>query len=256
MQLRMLGELRRVDGGMAGVRHVVHLVKAVGEEVVLVAETLLEDAEELGAELALGNLVQVPQGPQGAPAQKHGAEDVRLAPVNDLAELVPVVDVLKRHVLHGGAGHNEAVIELVAEGVESVVELNQVVGAHVGGLVAGDAHEVAAHLQRRLGDEAQNLGLGLHLGGHEVQDGHAQRADLLGLGDLLLQGKDALLVQDLLGGKSVGNVDGHGAGYLSGAASEANGAAPPPDAPVGPPPASSYSLPSIASRPGVLSDRE
>lgn len=237
MQLRMLGELGGVDGGMAGVRHVVHLVKAVGEEVVLIAETLLEDAEELGAELALGNLVQVPQGPQGAPAQKHGAEDVRLAPVNDLAELVPVVDVLKRHVLHGGAGHNEAVIELVAEGVESVVELNQVVGAHVGGLVAGDAHEVAAHLQRGLGDEAQDLGLGLHLLGHEVQDGDAQRADLLGLGDLLLQGKDALLVQNLLGGESVGDVDGHGAGYLSGAAGEANGTTPPPDAPVGPPPA-------------------
>ena len=181
---------------------------------------------------------------------------MRLAPVNDLAELVPVVDVLKRHVLHGGAGHNEAVIELVAEGVESVVELNQVVGAHVGGLVAGDAHEVAAHLQRRLGDEAQNLGLSLHLGGHEVQDGHAQRADLLGLGDLLLQGKDALLVQDLLGGKSVGDVDGHGARYLSGAPGAADGTAQSSDAPVGPPPASSYSLLSIASRPGVLPDRE
>lgn len=162
---------------------------------------------------------------------------MRLAPVHDLAELVPVVDVLKRHVLHGGAGHNEAVIELAAEGVESVVELNQVVGAHVGGLVAGDAHEVAAHLQRGLGDEAQDLGLGLHLGGHEVQDGHAKRADLLGLGDLLLQGKDALLVQDLLGGESVGDVDGHGARYLSGALGAADETAWPPDAPVGPPPA-------------------
>jgi len=150
VQLGVLGQLGGVDGGMAGVRHVVHLVKAVGEEVVLVAELLLEDSKELGTQRALGNPVQVPQGAERAPAQVHGGEDVRLAPVHDLAELVPVVHVLKGHVLHGGAGDDEAVVILVLEGLEGVVELHQVVGRDVRGLVAGDAHEVAAHLQRGL----------------------------------------------------------------------------------------------------------
>ena len=43
----MLGEGVGIDGGMAAVRHVVHLVKAVGEEAVLIAEPLREDAKEL-----------------------------------------------------------------------------------------------------------------------------------------------------------------------------------------------------------------
>ena len=132
-----------------------------------------------------------------------------LAPVHDLAELVPVVNVLVLQVLHGRAGDDEAVVVLVAEGVERVVELDEVVLGDVGGLVGGDAHEVAAHLQRGLGDEAQDLGLGLDLGGHEVEDRHAQGTNLLVAGHLLLKGEDALLLEDGLGGQAVGDVDGH-----------------------------------------------
>ena len=185
---------------MARVRHVVHLVEAVGEEVVLVAEPLREDAEELARQVLLGDAIEVVEASERAPAQVHRREDVLLGPVDDLAELLPVVHVLKGHLLHGRTGDDEAVIVLVAEAVEGVVELHQMVLRDVRGRVGRDAHEVAAHLQRRLGDEAQELRLGLDLGGHEVEDDDPKRADLLGGSDLLLEGEDSLGVQDPLGG--------------------------------------------------------
>ena len=185
---------------MARVRHVVHLVEAVGEEVVLVAEPLRKDAEELGRQVLLGDTIEVVEACERAPAQVHSREDVLLGPFDDLAELLPVVHVLEGHLLHGRPGDDEAVVVLVAEAVEGVVELHQVVLRDVRGRVGRDAHEVAAHLQRRLGDEAQELRLGLDLGGHEVEDDDPKRADLLGGSDLLLEGEDSLGVQDPLGG--------------------------------------------------------
>ena len=148
LQLRVLSEGRSVDGGVAGVRHVVHLVEAVGQEVVLVAETLLEHAEKLGSEHFLWDAVEVVETGERAPAQIHRREHVRLRPVDDPAELVPVVDVLELHLLDRRAGDDEAVVVVVLERVEGVVELDQVVGAHVRRLMAAHAHEVAAHLQR------------------------------------------------------------------------------------------------------------
>jgi hypothetical protein len=134
---------------------------------------------------------------------------VLLRPVDDPAELVPVVNVLEVHLLHRRTRDDKTVVVLVGKRVKRVVELHEVVLRDVRGLMRGDAHEVAAHLQRRLGDEAQNLGLGLDLGGHEVENCHPQRADLLALCDLFFESEDALLVQDLLGGQAVWDVDGH-----------------------------------------------
>ena len=209
LQLRVLSKGRGVDGGVTGVRHEVHLVEAVGQEVVLVAESLLEHTKKLGAEHLFWDAVEVVEARKRAPAQIHRREHVRLRPVDDSAELVPVVDVLELHLLDRRAGDDEAVVVVVLERVEGVVELDQVVSAHVRRLMAAHAHEVAAHLQRRLRDQAQDLRLGLDLCGHEVQDDHAQRADLLVVRDFFLERKDALLVQGFLGGQAVGNVNGH-----------------------------------------------
>ena len=132
-----------------------------------------------------------------------------LGPVDDLAQLVPVVDLLERHLLDRRAGDDQAVVVVVPEVLERVVELDQVILGDVLRLVGRDAHEVDVHLQRRLGDQAQDLGLGLDLLGHEVEDRHAQGADVLLARGLLVQREDGLLVQRCLGGKAVGNVDGH-----------------------------------------------
>ena len=40
------------------------------------------------------------------------------------------------------------------------------------------------HLQRRVGQQAQQLGLGLFLGGHDIEDRDAKRTDILFLSPL------------------------------------------------------------------------
>ena len=201
-------DLLLVWRGVTAVRHVVHLVKAVREEVVLIAQTLGKHAKELGAQQALVDAMQVIQAGKGAPAQKHRGQHVLLRPVHDLAQLVPVVDLLERHLLHGRTRDDEAIVVVVLEVIERVVELHEVIGG-MGGLVGRDAHEVDAHLDGRLRDEAQDLRLCLDLGGHEVEQRHMKRTNLLLASHVLLEGKDALLLEDALGGQTVGDVDGH-----------------------------------------------
>ncbi len=46
------------------------------------------------------------------------------------------------------------------------------------------------HLQRGVAEQAQQLGLGGDLGGHQVEDGDAQRADILVAGALLAHDED------------------------------------------------------------------
>ena len=58
-----------------------------------------------------------------------------LRPVDDPAELVPVVDVLEVHLLHRSARDDEAVVVLVTERIKCVVELHEVVLRDVRGLV-------------------------------------------------------------------------------------------------------------------------
>ena len=131
-----------------------------------------------------------------------------LGPVHDAAELVPIVDALERHLLDGGARDDEAVIVVGLEVVERVVELHEVV-RRVRGLVARDAHEVDAHLDGRLRNEAEDLRLRFDLRGHQVEQSDAQRTDLLLASHVLLEGEDALLLEDALGGQAVWDVDGH-----------------------------------------------
>ena len=150
VQFRVLGKLRRLNCGVARVRHPMHLIKAVREKVILVAQALHEHAKELGGQLSLGNVVQVIEACEGSPAQIHGGEDVFLRPVDDLAELIPVVYLLEGQLFYGRTRDDHAVVVFALEAVEGVVELNKVVLGYVGGLMGRDAHEVAIYLQGRL----------------------------------------------------------------------------------------------------------
>ena len=59
-----------------------------------------------------------------------------------------------------------------------------------GGFQKGDLH-----LQRAVGQQPGQLGLGDDLGGHQVQNQDAQRADVLALGTLAVHDKDVFMAQ-------------------------------------------------------------
>ena len=138
---------------------------------------------------------------------------MRPGPVQDRLELVPIVHLLERQMLHRRAGDHESVVVVVAERVKRLVELDQMVGADVGGLVRGGLHEVDLHLQRGLGDQAEQLGLRLDLLGHEVEDHQLERADTLTFRLGLLQREDAFRIEYGSGRQAAGDLDRHGSHY-------------------------------------------
>ena len=145
-----------------------------------------------------------------APTNVQRRVHVRGGPIHDLAELGPVVDLLERHLFHRRARDDQAVVVDVADVVERAVERLQVAGAYVRGLMRLGAQQVHLHLQRRVGELAHDLRLGGDLGGHEVEDEHAQRTDVLVQRAVLGHDKDVLALELRGGREGVGNANGHG----------------------------------------------
>ena len=171
---------------------------------------MLEHATRLCRQVVLLDTVMMVQAGLRAPTNVQRRVHVRGRPVHDLAEFGPVVDLLERHLFHRRARDNQAVVVDVADVVERAVERLQMAGAYVRGLVRLGAQQVHLHLQRRVGELAHDLRLGGDLGGHEVEDEHAQRTDVLVQRAVLGHDKNVLALELRSGRKGVGNTNGHG----------------------------------------------
>ena len=161
---------------------------------------MLKYAARLCRQVVLLDTVMMVQAGLRAPTNVQRRVHVRGGPIHDLAELGPVVDLLERHLLHRRARDNQAVVVDVADVVERAIERLQVAGAHVRGLVRLGTQQVHLHLQRRVGELAHDLRLGGDLGGHEVENEHAQWTDVLVQRAVLGHDKDVLALE-LRGGR-------------------------------------------------------
>ena len=171
---------------------------------------VLVHAGELGRQLVLVDTVVMVQASLRAPADVEGGMDVGGGPIHDLDQLVPIVDVRKIQLLNGSAGDDEAVEIGIADLVERAVEGIQMLGGHVFSLVAAGAQKFHLALQRRVGELAHDLRLGGDLGGHEVQDQHAQGTNVLVQRAELRHDKDILALQRLGCRQGVWYANGHG----------------------------------------------
>ena len=186
-----------VDGGAVrpgptAVGGIEHLIEAAHQRVGGAGHAMLKHAEHFFWQMHLGNAKMVVQPGQRTPAQVDGGVDVLLGIVHDGAQLVPVVHILVVQVLDGRTGDDHAVEALVSYLVEALVEGLHVLRRGVGGVVGGGFQKGDLHLQRAVGQQPGQLGLGDDLGGHQVQNQDAQRADVLALGTLAVHDKDVL----------------------------------------------------------------
>ena len=129
----------------------------------------------------------------------QGGVDVRLAEIHDLAQFRPVVHLLKVHGLHRGTGDDHAVVAVVLHLVKGLVKSLKVGSRHMGGRVAGSLQQGHVHLQRGVGQQPGDLGLGGDLGGHQVQDQDLQRADVLCQCPLPVHDKDVFFIKGIKG---------------------------------------------------------
>ena len=218
LQIGIGTHIALIHARKTGMRLQCDLVEPIGQEAILVLQVLGEHTEDLLGQIHLMHAIPLVQRTHRAPAQVHGGKHVRGRPIENPLELLPVIDLLERHMLHRGARHHKTVVIVVLQRVKRLVELHQVIGRHMRRLVGGGLHEVDLHLQRALGDEPEQLCLGLDLLRHKIQDHQFERADALTLRLGLLQSEDALRIEDISGRQATGDLDRHGSYYAAQAA--------------------------------------
>ena len=196
-------------GGVAAVGGIEHLIKAAHQRVGGPDDPVLEHAEHLGRQQLLADAVVVVQARLRTPADMQGGIDVRLAEIHDLAQLRPVIHLLKVHGLHRSAGDDHAVVAVMLHLVKGLIKGLQMGRGDVRCLMAHRLQQGHVHLQRRVGQQPGDLGLGGDLGGHQVQDQDLQRADMLGRCPLPVHNKDVFLVQGIVGGERFRDDEGH-----------------------------------------------
>ena len=153
-ELRHLLDVLAVVLRMARVRHEELIVEAAEELLVLDAEVMLVDAEDLLWHLVLRDAVVVVEAGLRAPADVERRVDMRLAPLHDLRDLIPVGDFLEWHHLNGRARDDHAIVLLVADFCERAVELRQVFLRGMARRVRLGVDEVHLDLQRRIAEQA------------------------------------------------------------------------------------------------------
>ena len=113
----------QLDGGVAGMGYVEHVVDALQERVVLVDQLFMrKDAEQLGGQQIFLDAVVIVERRLRPPADVDGAGDVAVGKVKDLCQLLPVGDLFEGHGLDGRAGDDHAVKMLVLDVVKLFIE--------------------------------------------------------------------------------------------------------------------------------------
>ena len=113
--------------GVARMRDHKGVVKAAHQRMIGLEDSVGVDAAELFVKLIFLNAVVMIKPCLRAPADVKGGIDVFVRPVHDLAQLVPVIDLLKGNLLHRRTGDDQPVEVVVFYLVKGLVEGRQMV---------------------------------------------------------------------------------------------------------------------------------
>ena len=122
---------------------------------------------------------------------------MRACPVENVAQLVPIVHVFEVEVLDGCSCDDEAVELLVAHLLEVTIEGPHVFDRRVFAGVRLDLHEVNLELQRCVREESDEVRLRRDFEGHEVEYGDAEGSYVLRVRTFVAQHEDVLFPEEL-----------------------------------------------------------
>lgn len=177
---------------MARVGRAEDVIEAAHKRDTEIRHLMMEHAEHLLGQRILVNPVVVIESGLRTPANVQSAGYVCSAPVHYLAQLVPIVNLAKRHLLNGRACNDQTVISLVLDIVENLIERAEMLGRSVFRVMALDHKELGRDLKRGVGERTEELSLSCDLIGHEVEDEDAQGTDVLRHSPLLAHDEDSL----------------------------------------------------------------
>ena len=125
--------------------------------------------------------------------------DIGLGPVKDAGKLFPIGDVIKVQMLYRGTGDDQPIEFLVGDFLERAVEAFKVICGRIARLVVGHADQAEFDLQGRGPDQPRELVFCLDFFRHQVQQGNAQRPDVLTCRHFLIQHHDTFARQHVIG---------------------------------------------------------
>ena len=132
-----------------------------------------------------------------------------LAPLHDFAQFLPVVHVLKRHLLHRRTGDDHAVKFPVFQLLKALVKGQKMLLGHILGLVGRGMHQLQIYLKGSIAQKTAQLSLGDDLGGHQIQQNDLQGTDILGRSPAGFHDKYIFLGQRFRGRQVIGDLNGH-----------------------------------------------
>lgn len=209
-QLAAALDILAADARVPRVGHHEHIVESAHEHGRAPLDHMRVDAEELFGQIGLPDAVVIIKPRLRAPADVERAVHVRPAPFHDAAQLRPVFDLLKRHLLHGCAGDDQPVEPAILHVLERLIEFQQMLAGRVFGFVAVRVDQLQLHLQRRVAEQPRQLRLCGDFGGHEIQNENLQRADVLRDGPRLVHDENILVRQRFRRRQTVRDHNGHG----------------------------------------------
>ena len=107
---------------MTGMGCIKLVVKAPEQNRPFVIRMVREYTEELFRQGILFDTVVIVKSRLGAPADMEGRMNIGLAPLHDLAKLIPVVHILKFQLFHRCAGNDHAVKFPVLQLIEALIK--------------------------------------------------------------------------------------------------------------------------------------
>ena len=131
-----------------------------------------------------------------APADVQCALHVRFAPLHHPAQLLPVIDLLKGHLLHRSAGYDKSVVIFILYVIKGFVKGYHVLPGGMLGHSAADGDKLHVDLQRGIAQQTCKLRFGSNFGGHQIQNKNAQRTDILSCRALVVHNKNIFICQN------------------------------------------------------------
>ena len=114
------------------------------------------------------------------PANMERACNVSFAPLHYLAKLIPIFDLLERHLLNGRARYYHSVEVAVLDLIEGLVESKHMLGGGVSRFMGSGLQKLKLHLQGGVTYKSCYLCLGGYLLRHEIEHEYFERTDVLG----------------------------------------------------------------------------
>ncbi len=163
MQFRHLIDIVSPHLRMTAVRHVEHIVEATEDGQERIDRARLEDTKLLRLQLIFGDAIEMVERSHSTPTEVERALDIAAGPIEDAVDFPPIVYILIGNGLNGGSGDDHAIELMLHQQLRILVEHHHVLHGGILRRMALELHEIDLHLQRGVGQQTDEVGLGRYL---------------------------------------------------------------------------------------------